>query len=69
MVVEGANVRLRGHVPKLAGRILGTRGNQTCVWGEHGCVDPVGMGADREHESPVLQLEDLQVLVIRARKK
>lgn len=64
MVMEGANVRLRGHVPKLAGSIFGSRGDQTRVWREHSCVDPVGMSADCEHESSVLQLEDLEVFVI-----
>ena len=69
VVMEGANVRLARHIPQLAGGVLGPRGDQARVRREHGRVYPVSVRADREHESAILQLEHLHVLVVGPRQQ
>ena len=64
MIVESSDKSLRGNIPQFAGAVLGSRGDESSIRGEHSRVDPVSMGTDGEHESAILELEDLQVLVI-----
>ena len=69
MVVESNDRALRIYVPQLTGCVLGAGRDESSVWREHGRIDPVSVGTYREHEASVVQLEDLYVLVIRAREQ
>ncbi len=69
VIVEGVDYAFGGAIPQFHGCVFRARCNQARVWGELCRVDPVGVRADGKHEAAVCKLENLQVLIIRARKE
>ena len=64
VVVESVNEALGGHIPHLNLGIFGAGSNEPGVGRKHGCVNPVSMCADGEHEPAINHLEALDILVI-----
>jgi len=69
VIVEDADVGLSGYIPHLDSVVFRSGCDQASIGRKLCSVDPVGVRANCEHESSILQLEYLQVLVIRAGKQ
>ena len=69
VIVEGVDDALGGDIPEFHGGVFRARCDQARVWGELCRVDPVGVRADSKHKAAVCKLENLQVLIVRARKE
>ena len=69
VIIEGVDNALGGDIPQFHGGVFRARCDQARVWGELCGVDPVGVRAYSKHEAAICKLENLQVLIIRARKE